>query len=96
MAKARKWWVADRRPLKVNVSETEPVEEKVEDVIETSVDTVVENEIPEVETVEEVNTPTEQENASEIKEEKKQRKNLLRKNGQKKSLLFYLEKRCMQ
>ena len=28
MAKARKWWVADRRPLKVNVSETEPMKEK--------------------------------------------------------------------
>ena len=74
MAKARKWWVADRRPLKVNVSETEPVEEKVEEVIETAGDTVVENEIPEVETVEEINVQPEQEIASEIKEEKKAEK----------------------
>lgn len=59
MAKARKWWVADRRPLKVNVSEAEPIEEKVEEVIETAGDTVVENEIPEVETVEEVNVQPE-------------------------------------
>ena len=72
MAKARKWWVADRRPLKVNVSETEPVEEKVEEVIETAGDTVVENEIPEVETVEEINTPTEEKKA-EKKSAKKER-----------------------
>lgn len=72
MAKVRKWWVADRRPLKVNVSETEPVEEKVEEVIETPVDTVVENEIPEVETVEEINTPTE-EKKTEKKSAKKER-----------------------
>ena len=63
MAKARKWWVADRRPLKVNVSETEPVEEKVEEVIETAGDTVVENEIPEVETVEEINVQPEEKKA---------------------------------
>ena len=73
MAKARKWWVADRRPLKVNVSETEPVEEKVEEAIETPVDTVVENEIPEVETVEEVNTQPEEKKA-EIKEKKSAKK----------------------
>lgn len=73
MAKARKWWVADRRPLKVNVSETEPIEEKVEEVIETAGDTVVENEIPEVETVEEINTPTEEKKA-EIKEKKPAKK----------------------
>ena len=72
MAKARKWWVADRRPLKVNVSETEPIEEKVEEVIETAGDTVVENEIPEVETVEEINTPTEEKKA-EKKSAKKER-----------------------
>ena len=72
MAKARKWWVADRRPLKVNVSEAEPIEEKVEEVIETPVDTVVENEIPEVETVEEVNVQPEQEKA-EKKSAKKER-----------------------
>jgi len=63
MAKARKWWVADRRPLKVNVSEAEPIEEKVEEVIETAGDTVVENEIPEVETVEEVNVQPEEKKA---------------------------------
>ena len=72
MAKARKWWVADRRPLKVNVSETEPVEEKVEEVIETPVDTVVENEIPEVETVEEINVQPEEKKA-EKKPAKKER-----------------------
>lgn len=72
MAKVRKWWVADRRPLKVNVSETEPVEEKVEEAIETAGDTVVENEIPEVETVEEINTPTEEKKA-EKKSAKKER-----------------------
>ena len=72
MAKARKWWVADRRPLKVNVSEAEPIEEKVEEVIETAGDTVVENEIPEVETVEEINTPTEEKKA-EKKSAKKER-----------------------
>ena len=73
MAKARKWWVADRRPLKVNVSETEPKEEKVEEVIETAGDTVVENEIPEVETVEEVNVQPEEKEA-EIKEKKSAKK----------------------
>ena len=72
MEKARKWWVADRRPLKVNVSETEPVEEKVEEVIETPVYTVVENEIPEVETVEEVNVQKKKEKA-EKKSAKKER-----------------------
>ena len=72
MAKARKWWVADRRPLKVNVSETEPIEEKVEEVIETAGDTVVENEIPEVETVEEVNVQPEEKKA-EKKSAKKER-----------------------
>ena len=72
MAKVRKWWVADRRPLKVNVSETEPVEEKVEEVIETAGDTVVENEIPEVETVEEVNVQPEEKKA-EKKSAKKER-----------------------
>lgn len=72
MAKARKWWVADRRPLKVNVSETEPHEEKVEEVIETAGDTVVENEIPEVETVEEVNVQPEEKKA-EKKSAKKER-----------------------
>ena len=77
MAKARKWWVADRRPLKVNVSETEPIEEKVEEVIETAGDTVVENEIPEVETVEEVNVQPEEKKAeikSEIKDKKSAKK----------------------
>lgn len=72
MAKARKWWVADRRPLKVNVSETEPIEEKVEEVIETAGDTVVENEIPEVETVEEINVQPEEKKA-EKKTAKKER-----------------------
>lgn len=72
MAKARKWWVADRRPLKVNVSEAEPIEEKVEEAIEIAGDTVVENEIPEVETVEEVNVQPEEKKA-EKKSAKKER-----------------------
>jgi len=57
----RKWWVADRRPLKVNVSEAEPTEGTPVEVAETPVDTVEENKIQEVETVEEVNVPQEEE-----------------------------------
>ena len=44
----------------------------VEEAIETAGDTVVENEIPEVETVEEINTPTEEKKA-EKKSAKKER-----------------------
>lgn len=70
----RKRWAADRRPLKVNVSEAEEtkVEETAEEVIETPVDTVEENESEAVETVEEVNVPVVEEKA-EKKSVKKER-----------------------
>ena len=71
----RKWWVADRRPLKVNVSEAnteENVEETPVEVAETPVDTVEENKIQEVETVDEVNVPQEEEKV-EKKSTKKER-----------------------
>ena len=69
----RKRWAADRRPLKVNVSETEevkketPAEEEaetsVDSDVENAVDTVEENKIQEEETVEGVK-PLEEEKPS--------------------------------
>lgn len=56
----RKWWAADRKPLKVNVSEAEEIKEASTEDIENPVDTVEENKIQEVEDTVEENVPVEE------------------------------------